>query len=106
MPNTMSHNGKLMPNLDEKSTKLLNLTVLQRIDPFVEEILITAAHVTFYEFNIDTSQWVCYHSIYKHSHTHIYIYIRTYFFLIGIHVHTCLCVSVFVCGYAFVYTLD
>ncbi|KAL0390659.1 UNVERIFIED_CONTAM: decapping enzyme-like protein [Sesamum calycinum] len=52
----MSHNGKLMPNLDEKSTKLLNLTVLQRIDPFVEEILITA-HVTFYEFNIDTSQW-------------------------------------------------
>ncbi|KAL6575739.1 hypothetical protein OROHE_000720 [Orobanche hederae] len=53
----MSQNGKLMPNLDEKSTKLLNLTVLQRIDPFVEEILITAAHVSFYEFNIDTSQW-------------------------------------------------
>ncbi|KAL0369511.1 UNVERIFIED_CONTAM: decapping enzyme-like protein [Sesamum angustifolium] len=53
----MTHNGKLMPNLDEKTTKVLNLTVLQRIDPFVEEILITAAHVTFYEFNIDTSQW-------------------------------------------------
>ncbi|KAM3692939.1 hypothetical protein ACJW31_08G126600 [Castanea mollissima] len=49
--------GKLMPNLDQQSTKLLNLTVLQRIDPFVEEILITAAHVTFYEFNIDLSQW-------------------------------------------------
>lgn len=49
--------GKLMPNLDQNSTKLLNLTVLQRIDPFVEEILITAAHVTFYEFNIDLSQW-------------------------------------------------
>lgn len=47
-----------MPNLDQQSTKLLNLTVLQRIDPFVEEILITAAHVTFYEFNIDLSQWV------------------------------------------------
>lgn len=47
-----------MPNLDQHSTKLLNLTVLQRIDPFVEEILITAAHVTFYEFNIDLSQWV------------------------------------------------
>jgi mRNA-decapping enzyme 1B len=46
-----------MPNLDQQSTKLLNLTVLQRIDPFVEEILITAAHVTFYEFNIDLSQW-------------------------------------------------
>ncbi|KOM44056.1 hypothetical protein LR48_Vigan05g166100 [Vigna angularis] len=54
----MSQNGKLMPNLDQHSTKLLNLTVLQRIDPFVEEILITAAHVTFYEFNIDLSQWV------------------------------------------------
>jgi hypothetical protein len=47
-----------MPNLDQQTTKLLNLTVLQRIDPFVEEILITAAHVTFYEFNIDLSQWV------------------------------------------------
>ncbi|CAN0900517.1 mRNA-decapping enzyme-like protein, partial [Linum grandiflorum] len=54
---TMSQNGKLMPNLDQQSTKLLNLTVLQRIDPFVEEILITAAHVTFYEFNVDLSQW-------------------------------------------------
>lgn len=53
----MSQNGKLMPNLDPQSTKLLNLTVLQRIDPFVEEILITAAHVTFYEFNIELSQW-------------------------------------------------
>ncbi|CAL1403877.1 unnamed protein product [Linum trigynum] len=53
----MSQNGKLMPNLDQQSTKLLNLTVLQRIDPFVEEILITAAHVTFYEFNIELSQW-------------------------------------------------
>ncbi|KAH9699638.1 mRNA-decapping enzyme-like protein [Citrus sinensis] len=53
----MSQNGKLMPNLDQQSTKLLNLTVLQRINPFIEEILITAAHVTFYEFNIDLSQW-------------------------------------------------
>ncbi|XP_020081294.1 mRNA-decapping enzyme-like protein [Ananas comosus] len=53
----MSQNGKLLPNLDQHSTKALNLTVLQRIDPFVEEILITAAHVTFYEFNIDLNQW-------------------------------------------------
>ncbi|GAY65269.1 hypothetical protein CUMW_239850 [Citrus unshiu] len=53
----MSQNGKWMPNLDQQSTKLLNLTVLQRIDPFIEKILITAAHVTFYEFNIDLSQW-------------------------------------------------
>uniref|UniRef100_A0A2P2LYS1 mRNA-decapping enzyme-like protein n=1 Tax=Rhizophora mucronata TaxID=61149 RepID=A0A2P2LYS1_RHIMU len=53
----MSQTGKLMPNLDQQGTKLLNLTVLQRIDPFIEEILITAAHVTFYEFNIDSNQW-------------------------------------------------
>ncbi|XP_047332057.1 mRNA-decapping enzyme-like protein [Impatiens glandulifera] len=53
----MSQNGKLMPNLDQQGTKLLNLTVLQRIDSYVEEILITAAHVTFYEFNIELSQW-------------------------------------------------
>ncbi|XP_062005110.1 mRNA-decapping enzyme-like protein [Rosa rugosa] len=53
----MSQSGKLMPNLDQQSTKMLNLTVLQRIDPFIEEILITAAHVTFYEFNIDNNQW-------------------------------------------------
>ncbi|XP_022742666.1 mRNA-decapping enzyme-like protein [Durio zibethinus] len=53
----MSQTGKVMPNLDQQSTKMLNLTVLQRIDPFIEEILITAAHVTFYEFNIDSNQW-------------------------------------------------
>ncbi|XP_039024945.1 mRNA-decapping enzyme-like protein [Hibiscus syriacus] len=53
----MSQTGKLMPNLDQQSTKMLNLTVLQRIDAFIEEILITAAHVTFYEFDIDSSQW-------------------------------------------------
>ncbi|RZS01877.1 hypothetical protein BHM03_00031818 [Ensete ventricosum] len=47
-----------MPNLDQQSTKILNLTVLQRIDPFVEEILMTAAHVTLYEFNIELNQWV------------------------------------------------
>ncbi|KAJ8899601.1 hypothetical protein K2173_018575 [Erythroxylum novogranatense] len=53
----MSQTAKLMPNLDQQGTKMLNLTVLQRIDPFIEEILITAAHVTFYEFNIDSNQW-------------------------------------------------
>jgi len=54
----MSQNGKLMPQLDQQSTKLLNLTVLQRIDPYVEDILFTAAHVTFYEFNTELSQWI------------------------------------------------
>ncbi|KAL8245351.1 hypothetical protein R6Q59_011609 [Mikania micrantha] len=53
----MSQTGKLMPNLDQNSTKILNLTVLQRMDPYIEEILITAAHVTFYEFNVELNQW-------------------------------------------------
>ncbi|OVA06054.1 Dcp1-like decapping [Macleaya cordata] len=53
----MTQSGKLTPNLDKESTKILNLTVLQRIDPNIEEILITAAHVTFYEFNIQLSEW-------------------------------------------------
>lgn len=55
----MPHNGgKLTPNLDQGGTKVLNLTVLQRIDPSVEDILITASHVTLYDFNIDLNQWV------------------------------------------------
>jgi len=47
------------PNLamDAEATRLLNLTVLQRLDPAVEDILITAAHVTLYDFNIDLNQW-------------------------------------------------
>ncbi|KAJ4766720.1 mRNA-decapping enzyme-like protein [Rhynchospora pubera] len=54
----MPHNGgKLTPNLDQGGTKVLNLTVLQRIDPSVEDILITASHVTLYDFNIDLNQW-------------------------------------------------
>ncbi|MFS7961788.1 putative mRNA-decapping enzyme subunit 1, PH-like domain superfamily [Helianthus anomalus] len=54
----MSQTGNLMHNLDQNSTKILNLTVLERMDPYIEEILITAAHVTFYEFNVDLNQWV------------------------------------------------
>ncbi|KAF3548562.1 hypothetical protein DY000_02010116 [Brassica cretica] len=54
----MSQNGKMVPqNMDQNSTRLLNPTGLQRIDHFIEEILITTAHVTFYEFNIEISQW-------------------------------------------------
>ncbi|VAI29668.1 unnamed protein product [Triticum turgidum subsp. durum] len=53
--------GKVTPNLamDAEGTRLLNLTVLQRLDPAVEDILITAAHVTLYDFNIDLNQWEC-----------------------------------------------
>ena len=60
----MAHGGggraKVTPNLaiDEEGTRMLNLTVLQRLDPAVEDILITAAPVTLYDFNIDLNQWV------------------------------------------------
>lgn len=61
----MSQNAaKLMPNLDQNSTKILNLTVLQRMDPYIDEILITVAHVKFYEFNVDLNQWVCIHFLF------------------------------------------
>lgn len=54
----MSKSCKLTPNLDPNTTKILNLTVLQRTDPTIEEILFTASHVTFYAFDIDSIQWV------------------------------------------------
>lgn len=49
---------KVKPNLDQKITKHLNLTVLQRIDPCVQEIIAGATHVAIYEFDIDASEWV------------------------------------------------
>uniref|UniRef100_A0A0E0J6Y6 WH1 domain-containing protein n=1 Tax=Oryza nivara TaxID=4536 RepID=A0A0E0J6Y6_ORYNI len=56
---TAGAGGKVTPNLamDAEGTRLLNLTVLQRLDPAVEDILITAAHVTLYDFNIELNQW-------------------------------------------------
>jgi len=59
-PPPQANAGKVTPNLamDAEATRMLNLTVLQRLDPAVEDILITAAHVTLYDFNIDLNQWV------------------------------------------------
>uniref|UniRef100_A0ACD5XAZ2 Uncharacterized protein n=1 Tax=Avena sativa TaxID=4498 RepID=A0ACD5XAZ2_AVESA len=50
---------KVRPNLgaDREGTRLLNLTVLRRLDPAVADIIITAAHVTAYSFDEDTVQW-------------------------------------------------
>jgi len=60
LPPPQANGGKVTPNLamDAEATRMLNLTVLQRLDPAVEDILITAAHVTLYDFNIDLNQWV------------------------------------------------
>ncbi|KAG8100196.1 hypothetical protein GUJ93_ZPchr0013g37103 [Zizania palustris] len=43
--------------MDEEGTRVLNLTVLQRLDPAIEDILITAAHVTLYDFDTNLNQW-------------------------------------------------
>uniref|UniRef100_J3MJS2 WH1 domain-containing protein n=2 Tax=Oryza brachyantha TaxID=4533 RepID=J3MJS2_ORYBR len=43
--------------MDEEGTRVLNLTVLQRLDPAVEDILITAGHVTLYDFDTNLNQW-------------------------------------------------
>ncbi|PUZ63011.1 hypothetical protein GQ55_3G033500 [Panicum hallii var. hallii] len=58
-PPPQANGAKVTPNLamDAEATRMLNLTVLQRLDPAVEDILITAAHVTLYDFNIDLNQW-------------------------------------------------
>jgi hypothetical protein len=55
--------------LDQNSTKELNLTVLQRMDRHVEDILTTAAHVTFYQFSVEDSQWVTRNSFTQTSPT-------------------------------------
>ncbi|XP_044945790.1 mRNA-decapping enzyme-like protein isoform X2 [Hordeum vulgare subsp. vulgare] len=51
--------SKVTPNLgaDREGTRLLNLTVLRRLDPAVADILITAASVTAYSFDQDTARW-------------------------------------------------
>jgi mRNA-decapping enzyme 1B len=60
---SMAHGGggraKVTPNLamDEEGTRVLNITVLQRLDPAVEDILITAGHVTLYDFDTNLNQW-------------------------------------------------
>lgn len=50
----MAQNGRL---INQQSTWELNLTVLQRMDHHVEDILITAGHVTLYVFDVDKCQW-------------------------------------------------
>ncbi|GJN22740.1 hypothetical protein PR202_gb10335 [Eleusine coracana subsp. coracana] len=52
--------GKVTPNLslDPEGTRVLNLSVLRRLDPAVTDILITAAHVVAYNFDADSGEWV------------------------------------------------
>jgi len=51
---------KVTPNLawDREGTRMLNLSVLRRLDPAVADILITAAHVVAYSFDEGEREWV------------------------------------------------
>lgn len=45
------------PKLDKRTTDKLNLQVLQRVDPEVEEVLVTAGHVALYHLDVPNMQW-------------------------------------------------
>ncbi|KAL6893740.1 hypothetical protein ACP4OV_007838 [Aristida adscensionis] len=49
--------AKVTPAFDQESTRVLNLSVLRRLDSAVTDILITAAHVAAYSFDEDLMQW-------------------------------------------------
>jgi mRNA-decapping enzyme 1B len=51
---------KVTPNLawGREGTRMLNLSVLRRLDPAVADILITAAHVVAYSFDEHEREWV------------------------------------------------
>ncbi|CAN6286254.1 unnamed protein product [Urochloa humidicola] len=53
--------GRVTPNLasawDREATRVLNLSVLRRLDPAVTDILITAAHVVTYTFDGAIQEW-------------------------------------------------
>lgn len=45
------------PTLDRKAAEQINLNVLKRLDPQVEELLATAGHVALYDFDVPTRRW-------------------------------------------------
>lgn len=45
------------PTLDRKAAEQININVLKRLDPQVEELLATAAHVALYNFDVPTRRW-------------------------------------------------
>lgn len=44
---------------EEAAISGLNLSVLQRLDPLIEEILAVATHAFVYEIDAVTDSWVC-----------------------------------------------
>eukprot|EP00887_Chlorella_sp_A99_P001721 scaffold8.g1721.t1 len=45
------------PVIDAAAAEKMNLTVLRRLDPDVEQLLATAGHVALYDFEVTTKKW-------------------------------------------------
>ena len=45
------------PTLDRKAADQINLSVIQRLDSSVEQVIATAGHVALYDFDVGTSTW-------------------------------------------------
>lgn len=46
-----------MIKLDKSKAEQINLSVIQRLDADVEQVIATAGHVALYDFNVASSQW-------------------------------------------------
>lgn len=45
------------PVIDQRAAEQMNLNVLRRIDPQIEELLASAGHVALYDFDIPSKRW-------------------------------------------------
>lgn len=59
MANNSTQQGQQssMIQLDKIKAEQINLSVIQRLDSDVEQVIATAGHVALYDFNVSTSQW-------------------------------------------------
>ena len=54
---TGNNNSASRPTLDKTKAEQINLSVIQRLDSEVEQVIATAGHVALYDFDVSTSQW-------------------------------------------------
>jgi len=53
----MGKQQQAKPTLDRKAADQINLSVIQRLDSSVEQVIATAGHVALYDFDVGTSAW-------------------------------------------------
>jgi hypothetical protein len=53
----MGKQQQAKPTLDRKAADQINLSVIQRLDSSVEQVIATAGHVALYDFDVETSTW-------------------------------------------------